>query len=126
MSISVSPLCRPSAIRTATPVRHPESHGPRTNVFEIIRRARDEGIALKLNGDRLKANDIPPPALMGELLAHEALIVELLKAAEEYPRRRAWAVSVSGYRFFLIGPCMSRTQALALARWRWKEAEILD
>ncbi|WKN22938.1 hypothetical protein [Azotobacter vinelandii] len=96
------------------------------NVFEIIRWARDEGITLEVSADRLDADDIPSPSLMAELSAHEALIVEILKPSEEYPRRRAWTISVSGYRFFLIGPGMSRTQALALARWRWKEAEIVD
>lgn len=126
MSISVSPLRRPSAIRAATPVGHPENQGPRTNVFEIIRRARDEGIVLKVNGDRLEADDIASPDLLAALRAQQALLVEFLNAAGERPRRKVWPVAVSGYRFFLIGPCMSRTQALALARWRWQEAEILD
>ncbi|WP_349615904.1 hypothetical protein [Azotobacter salinestris] len=96
------------------------------NVFEIIRWARDEGIGLKVAGDRLEADSIPPARLMAKLLDHKALIVEILKPAGESPRRRAWMVSVSGYRFFLIGPRMTRTQALALARWRWSDAEIVD
>ncbi|WP_233093867.1 hypothetical protein [Azotobacter chroococcum] len=126
MSISVSPLRRPSAIRTATPVGHPASNRSRMNVLEIIRWARDEGIALRVSGDRLEADDIAPPDLLAALRAQQALVVEYLNAAGEHPRRRLWRASVSGYRFFLIGPCMSRTQALALLRWRWSDAELLD
>lgn len=96
------------------------------NVLEIIRWARDEGVALRVSGERLEADDIAPPDLLAALRAQQALIVEYLNAAGEHPRRRLWRASVSGYRFFLIGPCMSRTQALALLRWRWSDAELLD
>lgn len=96
------------------------------NVLEIIRWARDEGVALRVSGERLEADDIAPPDLLAALRAQQALIVEYLNAAGEHPRRRLWRASVSGYQFFLIGPCMSRTQALALLRWRWSDAELLD
>ncbi len=122
----LSPLCRPSSFGSALPVSTPDSTQPLTSVFELIQRARDEGVVLTVSGDRLEADAIPVPALMADLSAHETLIVEMLKAAEEYPRRKAWSVALFDYRFFLIGPRMSRTQAQALVRWRWPEAEIVD
>lgn len=98
------------------------------NAFEIIRRAKDQGVTLTLNGDRLhvQASHLPSPDLIAELIAHKAMIIAILSAAKDYPRRNAWKVLVSGYRFTLIGPPMSRNQALAIARWRWGDADIVD
>jgi len=96
------------------------------NVVELIRRARDEGVALTVSGDRLKVDDIPPADLLAELKVQQARVVEFLSAAGTQPRRKLWKASVAGYHFSLIGPSMNRTQALALLRWRWSDAEILD
>ncbi|AJE23154.1 hypothetical protein [Azotobacter chroococcum] len=98
------------------------------NAFEIIRRAKDEGVTLTPKGNRLhlEAKHLPPPDLLAELKAHKALVIEILNAAKDHPRRNAWTVSMPGYRFTLIGPFMSRNQALAIARWRWGDADIVD
>lgn len=98
------------------------------NAFEIIRWAEDEGITLTLNNNRLllEADRLPPPSLINELRSHKPLIIKILRAAEEWPRRNAWTVKISGYQFTMIGPFMSRNQALAIARWQWGDADIVD
>lgn len=98
------------------------------NAFEIIRWAKEEGVTLSLSGDRLHvgASHQPPIDLIAELVAHKAEIIKILSAAKDRPRRNVWTVEVSGYRFALIGPLMSRNQALAIARWRWRDADIVD
>lgn len=98
------------------------------NAFEIIQRAKDEGVTLTSRGRRLhlQAEHLPPPDLLADLQAHKALVIEILNAAKEHPRRNVWTVAMPGYRLTLIGPFMSRKQALAIARWRWGDAEIVD
>lgn len=99
------------------------------NASEIIRSVEAEGAFLDLNDDCLylwiEQDHTLSIALMKSLLEHLGLVIEVLRAAHHLPRRKAWTVQIPDYQFTLIGPPMSRNHALAIARWRWGDAEII-
>lgn len=59
---------------------------------EIIRRAQAEGVALSLNGDRLRLEAERPPSadLLAELKAHKVELIEALKTTEAICTCSAW------------------------------------
>lgn len=100
------------------------------NAFEIIRLVEAEGGFLGLSDDCLylwvEQEHMLSFELMESLLEHRELVIEVLRAAHHHPRRKVWKVQIPDYQFTLIGPPMSHNQALAIARWRWGNAEIID
>ncbi len=99
---------------------------------ELLSLASAEGVALALVGNRLTwtANRPPPAALLAGLAAHKGEIIAALSAANDAthePTRNAWTVTRNGSPICrMVGQPMTHPEALAAARWRWPDADILE
>lgn len=115
--------------------------------LDHLRRA---GLAVDLEGDRLRvapADRITADVrqfvrahraeLLADLLAERAAANDPQSAAEappapaaeaaSEPRCNAWTVTRNGSPICrMVGQPMTRTEALATARWRWPDADILE
>jgi len=103
---------------------------------------RRTGLAIELDGDRLRvapADRITADVrqfvrahraeLLGDLLAERAAAndPQTAPAAPSEPQRNTWTVTRNGSPICrMVGQPMTRTEALATARWRWPDADILE
>lgn len=98
------------------------------DVRQFVRAHRAELLA-DLLAERAAANDPravaeAPPAPAAP--APKPIPAPAAEAASE-PRRNAWTVTRNGAPICrMVGQPMTRTEALATARWRWPDADILE
>ncbi|MES2818720.1 MAG: hypothetical protein V4812_07015 [Pseudomonadota bacterium] len=93
-----------------------------------------DGLTVERDGERLRVTPARriTDAHRQYLRAHrDALWRELLSEAGPEPvpggepRRRAWPITRSGRPIcWMIGEPITRDEALAVARWRWPDADI--
>jgi hypothetical protein len=102
---------------------------------ELLGMAQAEGVVLALSGGRLtwEADHQPPAELMAGIKAHRLEIVAALRAANDAQpassehHRNAWTITRGGKPVCTIcGTPMTYSEALAEARWRWPDADILE
>lgn len=102
------------------------------DVRQFVRTHRAELLA-DLLAERAAANDpqaaveAPPAPAAPTPKPTPAPAAEHAPAAPSEPQRNAWTVTRNGSPICrMVGQPMTRTEALATARWRWPDADILE
>lgn len=91
---------------------------------------RDQGFSVRVTGQRIVVS--PASALTPDhrkyIKLHRVELLAEAAANDGETRRTQWTVTLDdGRRFPMISPTpMTRTEALATARWRWPDADILE
>lgn len=109
--------------------------------LDYLRRA---GLVVEANGDRLRLRpaDHITDAVRQFVRDHRAELLAELKAANDAlaapeplqapkatsePKRAAWRITRAGQPIgYIVGQPMTYSEALAAARWRWPDANLLE
>ncbi len=109
--------------------------------LDYLRRA---GLAVEANGDRLRLRpaDRITDAVRQFVRDHRAELLAELSAANDAqtapeplqapeatsePKRAAWRITRAGQPIgYIVGQPMTYSEALAEARWRWPDADLLE
>jgi hypothetical protein len=91
---------------------------------ESVSVAKVAALAPAINEHR--AAPAPPPAAPMPATAVRSAGAQCAEAASE-PQRNAWTITRGGRPICcMVGAPCTRTEALADARWRWPDADILE
>ena len=101
--------------------------------LDYLRRA---GLAVELEGNRLRVTpaDLITADLRQFVRDHRAELLAELNAANDSthlptsdPKRAAWRITRAGQPIgYIVGQPMTYSEALAAARWRWPDADLLE
>ena len=91
---------------------------------------RRVGLSVEIIGDKLR---VTPANLITDAIGqfvrdHKAeILVELAVANDPELRRAAWRITRGGKPIgYMVGEPITYSEALAEARWRWPDADILE
>lgn len=98
---------------------------------EIIRRVQAEGVALSMNGDRLRLEAERPPSadLLAELKAHKVELIEALKTTEVICTSSVWidrVASTEQLQAVSVEQHVVHTAATASPAWREVRDQFYD